>query len=168
MKKETVLRVFGAILATLISGAASASSWHFAWVGNKETTYYYDAESIERSKDTITVWVKTVQVNRADTDGSWASALRWRFNCSKRTIQSLAVSLYDKDGKFLRSSNNPGAEDAAIPDSTGEAMLKIACKPNFPNDKSGNDYFKLENNDVFQATRNYADMISSQTDAAPK
>ena len=152
----------------MISTLACASNWHFAWVGNKETRYFFDAESIERTKDAIIVWVKMVQVSQIDTDGSWATALRWRFNCPKKAIQTLAASLYDKDGKFIRSSSGTSTEQVVVPDSTGEAMLKIVCKANFPNDKSGNEYFRVENNDVFQSTRNYAEMISSQTDAAPK
>lgn len=168
MKKHIITNIFGATLAAMISTAANASSWHFAWVGNEEVRYFFDAESIERSKDTVTVWVKTVQTRKMDNDGSWASALRWRFNCTKRTIQSLAASYYDQDGKFIRSSNNTSMENAVIPDSTGEGMLKIACKPTFPNDKSGNEYFKLEGNDVFQATRNYVKMMDSKKDVAPQ
>ena len=47
-------------------------------------------------------------------------------------------------------------------------MLKIACEPNFPRDTSGNNYFKVDGNDVFQATKNYSEMRKSQTDTAPK
>ncbi len=158
------------LTASLVMTSIScfASNWHFAWAGNKDTRYFFDAESIERSKDSILVWVKTVQVNQVDSDGSWATAMRSRFNCSKRTIQILAVSQYDRDGKFLRSSPASSTESAVTPDSMGEAMLKIVCKTNFPNDKSGNDYLKVEGNDVVQATKIWADMISSQTDSAPK
>ena len=156
--------------AALVLGtqAAMASNWHFAWVGNKEVRYFFDVESIERAKDIIIVWIKTVQMSQPDTDGSWASAMRWRFNCPKKTIQSLAISFYDREGKFLRSGTGGSTESVVIPDSTGEAMLKIACKPGFPNDKSGDDYFRVENNDVFQATKNYADMLNSKIDSAPK
>lgn len=47
-------------------------------------------------------------------------------------------------------------------------MIKIVCKDNLPNDKSESDYFKLDRNDVFQATKNHADGIKSKTDSAPK
>ena len=158
--------IFGVVLTAPV--LVMASSWHFAWVGNDETRYFFDAETIERNRDLTTVWVKTVQVSRPDTDGSWASALRWRFNCTKRTVQSLGWSTYDRDGKFIKSSSALSEEGAVIPDSTGEAMLKIACEPTFPRDVSGIKYFKLEGNDVFQATKNYAEMRKSQMDNAPK
>ncbi|WOB06867.1 surface-adhesin E family protein [Piscinibacter gummiphilus] len=162
------IRTFAAAGLLLCVGSTWASSWNWASVGNDETRYFFDADTVEKTRETTTVWVKTVQVSKPDTDGSWSTALRWRFNCSKRTVQSLGWSIYDKDGKFIRSNSNPTSETAVVPDSTGEAMLKIACEANFPRDKSGERYFKLSSNDVFQATRNYAEILKSSEDIAPK
>ena len=47
-------------------------------------------------------------------------------------------------------------------------MLKIVCEPSFPRDTSGSKYFKVEANDVFEATRNYVDYQKSKVDFAPK
>jgi len=102
--------------------------------------------------------MKSVNTTKPDSDGSWATAFRWKINCAKRTIQTLAWSSYGNDGKFIRSGSTPGVESEVVPDSIGEGILKIACEPNFPNDKSGNSYFKLEGIDVFQATRNYMNL----------
>jgi len=154
--------------SSICGSSAFASSWNFTSVGNDETRYFFDAETVEKTRDITTLWVKTVQVNRPDTDGSWASALRWRINCVKRTIQGLGYSTYDKDGKFIKSSSSALLEDAVIPDSTGEAMLKIACEPNFPRDTSGVKYLKIDDNDVFAATRRYTESRKSQIDSAPK
>lgn len=147
---------------------AIASSWYFTWAGNEETTYFFDADTIEKTKDNITVWIKTVQVKQADSDGSWASAYRWKFNCSKRTIQALQASIYDKDGKFIKSFPEPSKESATIPDSTGEAMQKIVCASSFPKVVPGANYVKLDDNDVFRATRTYSEIKKSQIDSAPK
>ena len=160
--------VLSAGLCVTFCGSASASTWNFLWVGNEDTRYFFDADTVEKNRDITTVWIKTVQTTRPDDDGSWATALRWKINCTKRTIQALAMSLYDRDGKFIRSINTIGQESAVIPDSTGEGVLKIACEPNFPRDTSGSKYFKLDSNDVFQATRNYVEMKKSQIDSAPK
>lgn len=166
MKSHIVRIASGALLLAALPAAASA--WHFVWVGNDEIRYFFDAESFEKTKEVATVWVKTVKTKAADTDGSWSTALRWRISCSKRTIQTLAWSTYDQDGKFLNSNSNVGAEEAVIPDSTGEAFLKIACAASFPRDTSGDKYFKLNGNDVFQATRNYVEYQKSRVDPAPK
>lgn len=160
--------MLAAALIFCTNSKVQASAWHFMWVGNHETRYFFDAESIERSRDLITAWVKTVQVKQPEKDGSWATAFRWRFNCTKRTVQILGWSTYDKDGKFIRSNQNTGPESAVVPDSTGEAALKIVCEPSFPQDTSGTKYFRLPTNDVFQTTKIYADTINSNIDNAPK
>lgn len=158
------------VFSLLLSAAASAfaSSWHFTWAGNNETLFFFDADTVEKNREITTVWVKIVRTNRPDTDGSWATAVRWRMNCTKRTIQTLASSDYDQDGKFMKSYPNPGKETEVIPDSTGESMLKIACAADFPKNKSNKEYFKIDNNDVFQATRNYIEYVKSQKDTAPQ
>ncbi len=95
-------------------------------------------------------------------------AFRWRMNCSKRTLQTLAWSSYAKDGKFMKSGSTPTAEEPTTPDSTGEAMLNIACEANFPRDTSSEKYFKIEGNDVFEATKKFVEYRKSQVDVAPK
>lgn len=155
--------------ALICSVPATASTWNFLWVGTENTRFFFDADTVEKAKDkTLMIWIKTVQTLQADSDGSWASAYRWKINCAKRTLQVLTWSTYDRDGKFIKSGSNPSAENAVIPDSTGEGVLKIACEQRFPSDTSGTRYFKLPHNDVFLATRNYVDIQKSEGDTAPK
>lgn len=161
------------IIATIISFAscasAAASTWNYVWVGNDESQIFFDADTVEKLKDkTVLVWIKSVQTSSPDSDGSWATALRWKFNCSKRTLQPLMWSSYDQDGKFIKSNSTPGDESAVIPDSLGEGMLEVACEASFPNDTSGKSYFKLKNNDPMQATKNIVEYKKSQIDRAPK
>lgn len=156
-------------ICLMTCASALASNWHFALVGNDDTKYFFDADTVEKGKDkTVLVWIKTVQTTKPDTDGSWATAYRWKLNCTKRTLQTLMWSTYDPDGKFIKSYSNPSAEQAVVPDSTGEATLKMACEPSFPNDKSAKNYFKIDNNDPFLATRNFVEYQKSQIDQAPK
>jgi hypothetical protein len=72
------------------------------------------------------------------------------------------------NGEFVKSDGSPDAIVAVIPDSSGEAVLKIACEQNFPKDTSGKNYFKASNNDVFLATKMYVEYMKSLVDAAPK
>lgn len=162
-------RISTGLLLLIFTSTTFASAWNFVWVGNDEIQYFFDADTVEKTRDrNVLVWVKAVNTTKADSDGSWSTAYRWKFNCSKKTGQSLAWSSYDSDGKFVRSGSTPGVEKEMVPDSLGEAMLKIACEPNFPNDKSSKDYFKLEGVDVFQATKNYVEYKKSKIDSAPK
>lgn len=166
---KTLARASLIAFFVLLTTNAFASTWYFLWVGNDEVRSFFDADTIEKTRDrNILLWLKTVNTTKANSDGSWSMAFRWKIGCSKRTVQTLAWSSYGSDGKFIRSGSNPEAASEVIPDSMGEAILKIACEPVFPNDKSGNSYFKLEGIDVFQATKNYVEVRKLQIDSAPK
>jgi hypothetical protein len=165
MKRTKILLAFSLFFGTT---AAFASTWFGTAAGNDDTYYFFDADSVEKNREITTVWIKTVQIHRAEDDGSWATAYRWRMNCSKKTIQTLTASIYDKDAKFIKSFPNAGRESEVVPDSTGEAMLKLACTADFPKSKSGKGYWRIESNDIFQATRNYAEYLKSQKDTAPQ
>ena len=160
--------IFAALIFVSAPYEALASSWYTTNVGNNDTSYYFDAESVSRTKDVILVWIKTVQNYAVDTDGSWATAYRWKFNCTRKTIQTMASSTYDKDGKFIKSNTNPSGETEVIPDSTGEGMLRLTCAADFPKNKSEKDYVKVSDNDVFEATRRYVQYVKSKVDTAPK
>lgn len=151
-----------------VGSGAIASTWNWVAVGNDEVRFFFDADTIEKTREATTVWVKLVRISQPDSDASWATALRWRLNCTRRTIQTLAWSSYDRDGKFIKSNSTPSVESAAVPDSTGEALLKIACEASFPRDTSSTKYFKLEDNDVYAATKRYVEYQKSQVDLAPK
>ncbi len=160
---------FTAFFFFVVSASAFASTWNFAWVGNDEVRYFFDADTVVKTRDrNILVWVKMVNTTKADSDGRWSTAARWKINCTKRTIQFLSWSSYGNDGKFLRSGSTPGTESEVIPDSNGEGMLKIACDPIFPNDMSEKNYFKIPGNDVFLATRIYVETMNSKIDNTPK
>ena len=162
-------QIFSIFISLVLCTPAVASSWYYVLVGNEDTQFFFDADTIDKSKDkTILVWIKTVKTTKSDDDGSWSTAIRWKLNCTKRTIQTLMWSTYDQDGKFIKSGMTPSAEEAVFPDSTGEGMLKIACEQTFPNDKSSKKYFKLENNDPILATKNYVEYQKTQVDLAPK
>lgn len=165
---KNLLKLSAAVFFSFVSLNASASTWNVVSI-NDDALYFFDADTVEKTRDkNVLVWVKLVRTTKADADGSWADALRWKFNCPKRTIQTLAWSSYDRDGTFIRSSQATGKESEVIPDSVGETILKVACDPSFPNDKSEKYYFKVKNNDIFQATRNYIESQNSKIDSAPK
>jgi len=135
--------------------------------GNDETLYFFDADTVEKSPGAVLVWVKTVQTRQPDKNGSWATAQRWRINCSGRTIQGLSWSTYNNDGEFINSNNKPSSPSPVAPESAGEAVLKIACSTNFPRE-ADKGYFKLDPNDVFKVRDNWVRYKDSQVDTAPK
>jgi hypothetical protein len=159
--------IFGLLMVASTSNIAS--TWNvLVNAGNNESLYFFDADSVDKVREITTIWIKTVRTTSPYNDGSWATALRWRFNCTKKTVQTLSMSNYDIDGKFLKSYPEPSKEESVIPDSNGDIALKVSCQPDFPRNKSGRDYAVIADNDVFRATREYVEYMKSRKDMAPK
>lgn len=155
---------------SLLTSHAIASTWNtFAEAYNVDSAlFFFDADTVLKQGDTVTLWVKYVNTKQPDSDGSWATASRYVITCSKRTAQVMTTSLYDKDGKFIRSLNNPGQPRDIVPDSILEGVHKAVCTPDFPRNKSGDLYFPVKDNDIFQHTRSFVEYMESKKDQAPK
>ena len=158
-------------LLSLSGTSAFASSWNnFLAIYSDTAEYYFDAESVNKTKDVVTLWVKTIQKNSPADDGSWSTALNWRINCQKRTLQTLSWSKYDSTGKFIRSGSIISPEDSISPDSIGEETHKAACMTDFPRNTPAtkNSYFKIEGNDIFASTKTFVEYAKNRVDNAPK
>lgn len=166
MKKCLISCAFS--LIALLPHPALASSWNYIDIGLDDAKYFFDADTVVKSKNVVIVWIKTVQVSEANGHGSWSIAARSRMDCEKKTTQTLAASAYDVNGKFIEAYNTPATENAVIPDSKGDLLLKAACDPTFPNDKSQTKYFKIKNNDVFQATKDIVEYEKAYKASAPQ
>lgn len=166
MRKSKII----AAICLLVGASASAyaSSWHLILSSNDETVRFFDAESVEKTREGVTVWLKIVRLNGADAQGAWSNAIRWRVDCAKKTIQTLALSDYDEKGNFIKSYEGRSNAKPIVPDSVGDTISKIACKSDFPKNTSETDYIKVENNDVHRAARVWAEALKGLQDKAPK
>jgi hypothetical protein len=173
-KNRLKIMKIGILFAALLSLAgtsAFASSWNSILLINLEDAeYYFDAESVLKTKDGVTLWVKNVRKNSPEEDGVWSTALNWRINCQKRTVQMLSWSTYDSTGKFIKSNSNGGSEKPVTPDSIGEEIHKVACMADFPKNTPAtkNSYLTVPNNDIFAFTKGLVEYKKSQVDKAPK
>ena len=147
---------------------AYASSWYITHIIDTEMAYYFDADTVEKDRDIATVWLKRVNRTAPDVSGAWATASRTQMDCKKRTIQTLSVVTYGQEGKLIGSTNYPGDVVFVAPDSIGEALLKMVCEPDFPNDKSGKEYFDLQGIDPLEATKQLNESAKGQADSAPR
>ena len=165
---------YGVLFASLlsISGASAfASEWNnFYSVNVDDAEYFFDAESVIKTKSTVTLWTKSVQKSKPELDGSWSMAVNRRINCPNRTTQLLSWSTYDSAGKFITSDSTAGQEKSVVPDSVGAEILKVACMADFPRNTlvTQKSYFKVVGNDVFAATKQIVELYKSQVDNAPK
>lgn len=149
----------------------SEATWYvFNHAYNDNKVYYFDVNTISKVGDTVSIWAKYVNnIKHLDSDGSYSTALKVLFSCTKNTAQLLKSSIYDKDNKFIKSY--PAALDPSVvsPGSFNEVILKAVCASDFPKDISSEQYFAVDNNDIYQATYNfYAWQEAQKKDLAPK
>ena len=160
--------IFFASILSLFSALASASEWNgFEWEGTTEGEYFFDAETVNKTNDSVNLWIKIIRKNKANDDGSWATANNWKMNCTNRTIQTLSSSTYNADGNFIRSFTTSGSANAVVPDSVGAGILKVVCMADFPKITPATKglYFKISGNDPFATTKNFSEM---KIDKAPQ
>jgi hypothetical protein len=157
------------VAALLASSSGLASTWNvFTSAINDDAVFFFDADTVVKQGDSVTLWVKYVNTKKPDSDGSWSTAQRTLIVCSKRTHQILSSSIYDKDGKFIRSFSEPGKVFEIAPDSIIEGIHKAACAAGFPRNKSEKLYVEIFDNDIYQHTKRYLQALESQRDRAPQ
>ena len=165
--KQLIFLAFG-FLFTL---SGQASSWQL-FINHYSSTnlFFFDAETVVKQADTTTIWIKSVINPEApNPDAIYATSYKYQINCKLRNFQILTSFNYDKDGKFIMTYPNPGDIGSAKPGSILDGIITTVCTPDFPNNKSGNDYASIPNNDVFKRTADYFSYLkASSVDPAPK
>ncbi|NTV69880.1 MAG: hypothetical protein HGA71_07015 [Azonexaceae bacterium] len=162
--------IFGVMAC--MAGASQAATWNvFQRAWNSSSVYFFDADTVQKQGDTVTIWVKYVRDSSLapESDGSYATAYRALYNCGKRNSQVLSSSIYDAKGQFIRSFNRASEVEPVVPDTIGEEILKAICVKDFPNSKTDKDYFKVKNNDIFSHASGFFEYYKNQrVDQAPK
>ena len=152
-------------------GVVSASTWnYFLAAGNNSSRWYFDADTVSRVGDLVTVWVKYVnEPAMPDADGSYSTASRTVYDCSNKSSQILATVVYDREGKFMKTFPHPGEVRAIGAGSVAEAIHRIACAPNFPRASGGAGYQPVQNNDIYRHAADYWERQKLvNVDIAPK
>ncbi len=106
----------------------------------REGILFYDLESLSYpSKDTVNVWIKEIFTPigiRKTSRGLGKnyehldhSVLQEELNCRDRVFRQLSLTLYDKDGIILSSSQNEAAAFQPIQtDSINSDLYKAVCE----------------------------------------
>ena len=166
-----MFRILALAAVALCSVTAHAGTWYaFSDIDVRDTAYFFDSDTVARQGDKITFWAMAVQkADSPNPDGSYSKAVKWAYSCSRRTAQELTVSAYDKMGQFIRADPNPSKERDVIPRSVGETILNTVCANNFPQDRSGKHYVRIDDNDIYRAAKAVFDSKDAQkTDPAPR
>ena len=169
--KTKMFKRLALALACVCAAPVYASEWQiFADTNGTNAYYFFDRATVLKQGGSVTLWIKYVQnLSKPDTDGSYATAMKEVYVCSKRTNQILSYSTYDKDGQFIKSKQNAGTVTDIAPDTIGEGIFKAVCSSDFPNNKSRKLYVPATNNDPFKHTADLFEYFRAQkTDLAPQ
>jgi hypothetical protein len=96
-----------------------------------EVSIYVDLNTIRRNGNTVLIW--TLQDFKQERMGESSMKVRMKFDCKEETSQVIHLVGYSKNmgsGKVTMSTSGPGRVgtiEHIIPDSSGEAMWKLAC-----------------------------------------
>lgn len=158
------------VILLLEVSTAAAASWNvFNHAFNDKSIYFFDADTVIKKGSTVTIWTKYVKNDKyPDDDGSFSTAQRFEISCNKRKYQTLISSIYDKDRKFIKSYTTPTKILDIAPETIAEAVYKAACTPDFPNNKSKEQYFPVIDNDIYKHASDYYKLQEAiYTDLAP-
>ncbi len=139
---------FVALVAGSISPAQAATWNGFKTAYTDSFLVFFDAETVSRQGDIVTVWLKYVNnPDKPDAGGAYSSAVKEKYFCSTRTSQVFVTATFDKNGAPIMTTSTPSATVDVIPGTIGETMFKIICSPGFPNDTSETLYGPVAKND---------------------
>ena len=155
-----------AVLA-LAAPVAQAASWRLLEVSSDTGLFFFDAHSVTRGGDTVTVWIRQLKDPGPLEAGRPAViAAHDEFDCKARSIRTLQADTLARDGTFLHSDRRD--KPAFFPEAgtPGDRFITIACLPDFPALKHPDLYSAVPGGDMdAYAARFFADRARSP--AAP-
>jgi hypothetical protein len=132
------LKAISAVVATLsfafYTNVALAVTWAEV-AKSKSSVVYVDTDSIVRTGQEIKVWVRYVNSQPVEVEGTFpkrfalSAKLSWQFNCAKRTAALFkSVEYADPIGEDIIVSNSAHGEFTdVVPGSTNEIILNKLC-----------------------------------------
>ena len=132
MRRRVVLGASAVFAMTTFA----ASPAHGAWVAIGHDTggslWYMDGDRITAEGSRIHAWIK-IDASR-DTSVKYRQAMeQYSFICNEQKVRVISSVQYDSYGKVIKSASVPDSAyteygyDPVIPESMGEAVMKIAC-----------------------------------------
>jgi hypothetical protein len=137
LEKITVRLLSAAVLGLSVASLATpafAADWIFAdAIDANGTLHYYDADTIQRTGNQVTVWEKWDH-SRDKTEKIRERKLRVRYDCAERTSTSLNTIIYFPDGKteFFTWEAYQQTADPVVPESIADAKLNAVCTATSP------------------------------------
>lgn len=128
------INLLGAATALIMAATpAFAVDWVYVTTGENGSDFYYDADTIQRSGNRVTVWEKE-DASRNKTVKYREQKTQSQFSCSDRTYRLLSFVTYYPDGKRNSYSLDTYEQtvEAIPPDTIGETRLEAVCSATTP------------------------------------
>lgn len=131
MKKSIgTAKLLGAMcLALMPIAPVYAANWVYVATDRDNTVFYYDSDTIQRSGNQVTVWIKQDH-SRDKTVKERESISRYRYGCAEKTLTRLQLTNYYPNGTMDTVIVKPyEQEELAIPPGTVAAsLLEAVCR----------------------------------------
>ncbi len=128
------INLLGAIAALVMAATpAYAANWVYVTTDVNDTDFYYDADTIVRSGNQVTVWEK-FDHSRDKTVKERERKRRYRYDCAQRTSALLDSIIYYPDGKSSSFTWNAYEQETKpiVPDTVGDVTFKAVCAATAP------------------------------------
>ena len=128
------INLLGAAAAlSLAATPALAANWVYVDTLNSGTDIHYDADTIRRSGNQVTVWDK-LDHSRDKKFEERERKRHYRYDCAERTITLLAAIAYYPDGtnKSFTWQKYEQKTRAVAPDTLAEITLEAVCAATAP------------------------------------
>lgn len=129
-----LINLLGAAIALVMAAApAFAVNWVYITTDDNGADYYYDADTIQRSSNQVTVWERWDHSSDKKTKER-ERKVRFRYDCAERTRTALHLINYYPDGtsKSFTWKAYEQETDPLAPGTLGDDTLEAICAATAP------------------------------------
>jgi hypothetical protein len=126
-----IAQVLMAAMMWMVATTARCENWVYL-SDTSEAFLLFDFDSIKsdktRSGSNMKIWMQTITRNPKKTPNTVLTAKTlFRVHCENETIALVTTAGYAAGGKVIRSNNNEQSDQAVVPGSVGDTLMKNAC-----------------------------------------
>ena len=127
------IKLIAAAALVMAATPAFAVNWVYVGARSSGTDFYYDADTIVRSGNQVTVWEKWDH-SRDKTYKEREQRVRYRYDCAERTSTLLHAIIYYPDGtsRAVTFATYEQETEPLAPGTVGEAVLEAVCEATTP------------------------------------
>jgi hypothetical protein len=88
---------------------------------------YIDALTVETEGNYRRVWER-IEFATPRPNGTSTLMARYELDCARRTMQTLSLTGWNRQGHVVSTSSDPGSIDPVVPETNSETFLNFMCR----------------------------------------